>query len=955
MEAFLRQVALHLEQNYKEKLDELCVVLPNKRGALFLKHHLAKVYGKTIWLPAIISAEDFIAELAGTQNMEDVDLTCRLYESYCLVYGEKAEPFDSFAKWGNLILQDFNEIDRYLVDAKALYSNLKEIKEIENWSLSEEKLSEFQVNYLDFMRHLGEIYSHFTETLLANNESYQGLAYKQAVKNFGQSTYIARYKKIVFCGFNALNKAETIIFSKLCQSGKAEIIWDADKYYLEDNVQEAGIFLRRNLKLFPEKEPNFIGEYFKAEKDIQIISVPKQMGQAQTVRKLIDQLLDEGVKTDSIAVVLANEKLLWPVLKMLPDRVEHVNITMEYPMRYTSAYSCIDLLLKIHFAYQTQSAESGKKQKHIYYKDFLNLLRHPFFKDYLDTLSIPKNNSSIIQQVMEKNYAFINENLLKELYAGAYESLKLVFQPWNNTEEALKSIQAILSAVKQSHLNSELNNYKSLELEYLEVLIRNFNRIKEISEKYEHFKTLKSFKVLFNQVLGSASAAFIGEPLKGLQVMGVLETRTLDFEHIIFVSVNEGVLPSGKSQNSFIPNDLKRYFGLPLYGDKDAIYAYHFYRLLQRCKTCFITYDSETDTFGKGEKSRFVSQLESEMKVYNPEMKIHESVALSTSFMESIEHSLSIGKTELTLENIRKKALSNEEFHALSPSSLISFKDCSLKFYFRYGAGLKEPAALEESAEANTFGSILHESLEGLYKPFIGKNIRVEDIEQLKKSVPATVEKNFLNYFSKAEAFLGKNLLQQNVLQVYVDKLLEFDKVFLSSISGKDLFIVDLEKEMSASIQVKIDGKEETVYVKGKADRIDRVGEVLRIVDYKSSVQQSDKFEFSGFEMLFSSKNYDKMLQLFLYAWLAYKNKMAAAANIQPCIIPFKKFEKEPRHLILKDKTVFRLTDELLREFEEHLKVFVSTIFDRNKEFLQTDDQAVCEFCAYNVICHRME
>jgi ATP-dependent helicase/nuclease subunit B len=947
MQAFLYQVAQTIEQNYKENLDSLCIVLPNKRGALFLKNHLAKVYRKTIWLPTIISAEDFIGELSGLQNLEDVDLICRLYESYRIVNGENAEPFDSFVKWGNIILQDFNEIDRYLADAIDLYKNLRDIKEIENWSLAQEELTEFQINYIKFMAQLGNMYEHFTSELLKNGEAYQGLGYREAVKKFENSEYPKRFSKILFCGFNALNAAETRIFSSLCKSGKADIIWDADKYYVENPVQEAGLFMRRNLKTFADKNTNFIGDYFSGEKNIDVIAVPKQMGQAQTVSNIINNLLDKGVALDSIAIVLANEKLLWPVLKMLPDRVEYVNITMEYPIRYTSPYNFIDLLLKIQTGYEKQN----KSQKHIYYQDFLSLLRHPFFKDYAVMLDL-KNTNAIVNRILDKNYAFITDKLLQDLFVEGYEKISSLFKPWITAKQAAECLSGILKQVKEYHLSTELNNYKSIELEYLEVLIKNFNRVNQFVTEYKYFETLKSFKILFNQIVGSCSAAFIGEPLRGLQIMGVLETRTLDFQNIIFVSVNEGVLPSGKSQNSFIPNDLKRYFGLPLYADKDAIYAYHFYRLLQRAQNIFITYDTETDTFGKGEKSRFVSQLELELAVYNKKINIKESIAVSSSIAEKTSTEIIIPKNAESLTKILKKATVNEEYSGLSPSSLITFKDCSLKFYFRYGAGLKEAVELEESAEANTFGSILHESLEVLYSPFIGKNIVTADIKGIKKKIEETVEKQFLNYFSRSEAFQGKNLLQQSVLKVYVEKLIDFDNAYLKTLNKETLSIVALEKELEASLQVNINGKSTEIFIKGKADRIDRVGNTLRIIDYKSSVQSSDKFEFLSFEDLFTNKKHDKMLQLFLYAWLVYKNNIEQPAELRPCIIPFKKFEKQPK-FIQQNKHPLVFTKELLNEFEMNLINFIGEIMDEKKSFIQTEDLDICEYCAYKTICIR--
>ncbi len=950
MQPFLAQIAKYIKECYPNSPEGLCVVLPNKRGALFLKQHLATEYKTTIWAPLIISAEDFIGELSGLQSMEDIDLTCKLYESYKTVYGEKAEPFESFVKWGHLILQDFNEIDRYLANGEALYSNLHQIKEIENWSLSGDELTEFQKNYLDFMKHLGKIYMHFTDALLQSNESYQGLAYKTAVNKFEGSNFLDKHKEILFCGFNALNNAETLIFSKLCKSGKAKMLWDADKYYVDDPVQEAGLFLRRNFKTFSQKEQQFTGDYFKNEKSIEIVSVPKQIGQAEAVGNIITKWLGEGVAPGSIAVVLANEKLLWPVLKMLPNSVEHVNITMEYPVKYTSAFNCIDLILKIQLGFETQT----KKEKHIYYKDLLNLLRHPFFQEYMNALGLQKIYPAQINTILQKNYTFITQPLLQDLFKENYDKISELLVQWQSARQAAQQIDKLLQTVKLWHLTSELNNYKALELEYLHVLIKNFNRVSEYISKYNYFESVKAFKVLFNQVVASSSAAFIGEPLKGLQIMGVLETRTLDFENIIFVSVNEGVLPSGKTQSSFIPNDLKRFYGLPLYGDKDAIYAYHFYRLLQRANAIFITYDSETDTFGKGEKSRFVSQLQFELPQYNPEIEIRESIATGKEVGVNTAKPIVVEKGEKVLEPILDKAIHTEEYKGLSPSALSVFKNCSLKFYFRYGAGLKEAEELEESAEANTFGSILHQTLESLYLPFVGKNVSPDNLNLSKARIQNAVEDNFLKHFSKSEAFFGKNLLQQHVLKVYVEKLMTYDSVFASALqrSKRVLKILHLEKELAASLKVKIAGKETEVFIKGKADRIDAYDDLVRIIDYKSSVQSGDKFEFVGFEELFNNKAYDKMLQLFLYSWLVYKNGIAPAKALRPCVIPFKKFEREPK-FILENKEPLNLSEDLLDDFETHLIYFIESIFDKKSAFVQTTDEDICEYCAYKMICNR--
>jgi ATP-dependent helicase/nuclease subunit B len=955
---FLKLIAEHIYDNYKDNVENVCIVLPNKRGALFLKQHLGQAFGKTTWLPAIFSAEDIIAGLSGLKVLEELDLMCHLYESYKVCYGEKAEAFDSFAKWGMLILQDFNEIDRYLADSEQLYENLKDIKVIENWSLNEEKLSEFQVNYLEFMKSLGSIYKHFSAFLLSNKWAYQGLAYKEAVTNLASNNYLNRFHKVLFCGFNALNAAELKIFNYLFTQKKADLLWDADEYYLNNKDHEAGLFLRKNFELFKHKELSFIDKHFLTEKNIEIISVPKQIGQAQVVKQSIQKYIDAQIPLDKVAVVLANEKLLWPVLQQLPESVEFVNITMEYPLRYTSTYALIDVLLQIQINYSKQT----KKHKHLYFKDLVALLRQPLFNTYLSAKNSKADINQVINSIINKNISFISRKHLQDFFGSESEAVLPYFTESFNVNNLSADLLKILQTLQDYFTANKTSNQISLEIEYLEIFIRNLNRLSDVILKYPHFSDIRSFKQLFNQVVGNNTAPFIGEPLRGLQIMGVLETRTLDFEHLIFVNVNESVLPAGKSVNSFIPNDLKRAFGLPLYLEKDAIYSYHFYRLLQRAKNVIITYDSETDTFGKGEKSRFVTQLQLELANYSPGVNITETVASTKEIPERLKNKIVIEKNPGSLELILKKAVSDDKYSGLSPSALIVYKECGLKFYFKYGAGLKELKSVEESAESNTFGSILHLSLENIYRGRIGKIIDAEFLkEQIRKT--ETIVKNSFELFFETKELSGKNILQYEVIKVYVEKLIKNDISRVIHLHEQNQFLTlkNLEKEFIASIDMGLGAEYEgeakpeaiKVFVKGKIDRIDTTGDLTRIIDYKNSIKPSDKFIFTNFEDLFEDVNYNKQFQLVMYAWLLYKNNYCKPEQMQPGIIPFKEFLSEPKFLMGADRRPLALTKEFFAEFENYLKRFIESIFNTDHEFEQTDNKDLCGFCSFNLVCNR--
>lgn len=939
---FLKQVALHIHEHYKDNAEKLCIVLPGKRGALFLKHHLSDVYGKTIWLPEIISTEELINSISELNIPEEIDQICKLYESYCHCYGDKAEPFESFAKWGQLMLQDFNEIDRHLADPVQLYENLAEIKEIENWSLSGEELTEFQKNYLAFMHSLSGIYKKFTENLIKEGLATQGLSYRKACEKIENTHFADPFNKILFCGFNALNAAEIRIFSYFQKSGKAEIFWDGDPYYIKNEEHEAGLFLRKNLKIFAQKDPLFFSEHFKEKKQIDIYSVPKQIGQALAVKQKVQEYIDRNVPLDKVAIVLANEKLLWPVLRMLPEEVKHINITMEYPLKFTSTYALLNSFIHLQINYSKQE----KKNKHIYHQDLISLLRQPLFSALIRARKNQTDIGDILRKIQQRNIAFIGATQLREFFGSGDELIDRLIYPSENNLTLCRTLHQVLSDLQKYFAEQEWTDESVLETEYISILIRCMNRMQKTLETYTYFHDIKAFKQLFSQSAGTSSAPFIGEPLQGLQLMGVLETRTLDFEHLILVNVNESVLPSGKSVNSFIPNDLKRAFGLPLFTDKDAIYSYHFYRLLQRAKEITITYDSETDTFGKGEKSRFISQLQLELKAYCPATEIHEFTADAAGKLNIVKSPIQIAKTDLTLIKINEKAFRSDVYSGLSPSALDTFKDCSLKFYFRYGAGLKETGTVEENAESNTFGSILHLSLEELYKDLIGLSLTKHDLEKKKKKVHETVNSSFLKFFETKE-IKGKNLIQAEVINAYVDRQIKKDIEFCEKNS---LTLKELEKEFNCSIGVEIDGEIKEVFIKGKIDRVDTDGKKVRIVDYKNSVHKNDVFEFNGMDPLFYDPDYKKQFQLFMYAWMINRNGYCKAEDLRPCIMPFRKAKNDIEYL-LQDKSILTFTNELLQEFEGELTKYIQKIFDRKTQFEQTSDESICQYCEYLPIC----
>lgn len=419
MTPFLQHISQYIFQHHEHDTEHLCIVLPNKRGALYLKQYLARTFQKTIWLPSIISAEELVAELSGLQQADSIDLICDLYMVYAQVLKEKAEPFDAFAKWGTLMLQDFNEADRYLVDTNALYQNLKEIREIENWSLSADNLTPTQQDYVNFMHQMGIIYHEFIKVLLEKKQAYQGFMYRKAVEGYKSSDYVNRFSKIIICGFNALNKAETIIFSELVKERKAVIIYDADNYYVKNESYEAGLFLRKNFSNSWLDAKNYIGDYFnEIPKHIDIVAVPKQMGQAQVVSHQLQEWIKQGKSLHKTAVVLADESLLFPILNQLPKEVQHVNITMEYPLRLSPIYDLMDNLISLHHSIQKTGASNS-----FYFADVFKILHNSLFKKYYRSFEPTIPLQSIIQKIIDKNYVWINTKVLSELFEDNYKHI----------------------------------------------------------------------------------------------------------------------------------------------------------------------------------------------------------------------------------------------------------------------------------------------------------------------------------------------------------------------------------------------------------------------------------------------------------------------------------------------------------------------------------------------------
>jgi len=957
MQSFLEKTVDHLYTKYGDNISELCIVLPNRRAGLFLKTHLSNKLNKTFWSPEIYATEDFVALLSGLQPADSTTLLFELYETIKTVNPNNSESFDEFSKWGQILISDFNEIDRYLVDSKQLFGNLKDIKELENWSLnSTEELTDFQKKYLEFWQMLGTYYSSFTERLLSQKQIYQGLAYRIVADDAEVRVKKHPWKKIIFAGFNALNLAEEIIIEKLIDHDQAEIIWDVDSYYVNNTSQEAGKFFRKydasgRFKKIKDRSIVFEETLLSTEKKtITVIGAAKNVAQAKVAGSIISELEQKTGSLETTALVLADENLLFPVLHSLPLGLEDINVTMGYPLKSTPVAGYFDILFGLHE--NGSKLANGRTDYSFYHSDLIKLLNHPFTAIALASGEGYLTVKPVVQKIQNWNVVFASsenlERIFSENHIKEYEILKPLFSHWRSSDDAVACVLYLIDTLKNgivSQQEARSENKASLELEYLFAFTKIFKRIQVLMNDYpSSVYDVKTLRSILNQIVRSSTLPFYGEPLMGLQVMGMLETRTLDFENVILLSCNEDVLPSAKSVNSFIPFELKRHFGLPTYSDKDSIFAYHFYRLLQRATNIYLLYNTESDTFGSGEKSRFLTQLIYELPKVNPNVIVTEQLVNIPVRTSNGSNKITVEKDEAILEKLKEKARTG-----FSPSLLNKYINCSLQFYFHGIAGLKEADEVEENIGADMLGNVIHEVLENLYQPFIGKNLLAKDVKEMKPQIEVLTAAAFEKKYSSKEISFGKNLLTIKVALKFLNNFLDTEIALLNTLElqGTPMIIKALEEELASEIII----GNEIIKIKGTADRIDSVGNITRIVDYKTGVAKDSELKFEDWDLLTEDSNLSKSFQLLMYAFMYQKMNPAIKENIRSGIITFRSLSSGLKSVNIGGKMI--LDSDLLSEFDDQLQKLLSTIFDASLPFKQTEDADKCFYCSFKGICNR--
>jgi len=927
MKPFLEEIADRLLRKFPASMEGVAVVLPSKRAVVFLKHYLSNKIEKPIFLPEFYSIEEFIERLSGLQVLDNISLQFRLYQIYRKHPPDKTDSFDDFLRWSNILLHDFNEIDRNLVDAKSIYLNLKEVKELESWSvddwsLSEDKLSVMQTNYISFFEGILAWYEDFNFSLLKENLAYQGMTYKLAANQI--STIDIKWNKIWFVGLNALTRSEQEIIDFLKKQDVARVFWDADVFYYNNPLHEAGGFLRQQRERWSEIDFKGVGDYFNQPKQsFNIVACPKSITQAKVATEIIKDFEKSDLEDSNTAIVLADESLLFPVLHNLPSAIKQLNVTMGSPLKNSTLFAFFEAV----FSMQLHAIKYKKDA--FYYKDVITVFEHPYFSKIIDEKVLNEFKYFIIKD----NIVFISKNNI-DAYFQNNMLAKSIFSIWKNVEEALEVFTIIVEQLRLSLVGGR----SSIASEILVTFFKSLTIVKKLVAENKFEIELKTLQVIMQQLVAKETIPFKGEPLEGVQLMGILESRTLDFKNVIMLSVNEGKLPKGKLVNSFIPYDMKRYFKLPTYSDSDAVFAYHFYRLLQRAKNVTLIYNSETDDFGSGEKSRFITQLLSE---YKGEVKdlVYKGEALEIS-----------NPTNISIEN---KGLDSEikawAKKGVSPSAINMYNNCSLSFYYHYLAKIREGDSVDEYADSSTMGTVIHDALDKIYPLGVLSDKFIKDNTS---AILQDIEANFILALSEEGMKEGKNYLSLKIAQKLTADFLALEiQLLKKATNNKHVYIISKEEKLKSSITV--DGIDFNLI--GKADRVDIEGETLRIIDYKTGRVEAKEVSFTEYDEIIDDPAKAKVFQLLMYSYLYLKmNPEYLGTDVVSGIFSFKNLRlglmNVRKKVNSREKDTLKINDKVLHEFEKQLERVLTSII--NNDFTACLNSS-CNYCnkIYSSIC----
>ena len=832
MHDFLKDVTKDIFNN-NINISDCIIILPNKRSGFFLKEEINFQLNSTIFSPRIYEIDDFMSLVSGVEKISNTDIIFELYNTYYEINTKKkSEKFEEFISWGKSLLIDFNEIDKEICDTKSLFSYLEAYKELNHWSSSENETNLIK-NYKFFWKNINILYSRLYERLLKKKSGYQGLIYREAFNNI--ESYVKKNKNIfhVFIGFNALSKSESEVIQKII-SNNGEIYWDIDKALYNSEYNNSSFFIKQyhqNWSYYKNNKIKILNDNYSSAKNILSVGTPKNIGQIKYVGEIMKEI--ETKDLNNTAIILINEQLLIPMINSIPEIIDNINITMGYPLKNSPIYSFFNLLLKIHL----------DSNKSFYYKNIISIISHELLSPIIT------DGSNFCKKIINENLIYLNLDEIKEIDKNKNLLFELIFSKWETVKDGIKNTIEIIEIIKSFYSK---NVHNKINMEFLFEIKKIFAQINYTSIRFKYVNNFRTLSLLFRELCEMTSTPFESQSRNGLQIMGMLETRLINYKNIIIVSANEGSLPSGKSNYSFIPFEIRRVHKLQTYRERDAVFSYHFFRLISRAKNIWLTYNTEPNGFNSGEISRFVKQIQIE-GIHN--VSVETLIPTTPIINRNKDFYKKTDKVIKELEKLMKKGV--------SASMLTSYVRDKLNFFESYILKIKDDS-VEETLGNSTLGNIVHDSIEEIYKGHINKYFTKSVLEKLKGKVSKVVTKVGRKYVKEKYLRKGKNLIIIKTAEKYVMNAIEIDLKEIRK--GNKIKLIDVEVEFNKVFKF----NNQKIKIRGKIDRIDEINNTVRIIDYKTGKKIYAKdLRLKNREELFEEKGIYN-LQLIFYAFAIY-------------------------------------------------------------------------------------
>lgn len=938
MDAFLKQVARRIADSHPKDTDRVLVVMNNRRSLRFFQRQFNGL-GRPLFLPKTMVIDDLVAELGGLEVVPNEFLLFELYRIHIELGGEerKYKTFDEFISFGDLMLGDFSELDQYCVDARDLFGNLHALKGIGEWDIEGSELSPFQRNYLEFYRSLYDYYRLLHERLLAQGKAYGGMAYRHVAEHIGEWLQEAgcQWQAVYFVGFNAISECERRIIGEYVHRGIGHLLTDGDPYFLAPE-QEAGHFLRKHMDEFPEIRPSGTSLFAQGSRRVTVVECPESVMQCKFAGQLLGQHPDwlHGSEGENTAVVLADESLLLPMLNSLPDTGDDysVNISMGYAYTDSNLHLLVQKLLRLH---------RNRDRRGYYGSDVLEVLGDNNVARLLDIPNLHRRTAAFLE---EGNYIRCHAAELKAFLSDSRQSVESLFpESMLSVDEWIASVQQLLAAIVSSGLLESNKKEKQAAASLAGIL----DYLTELQNAYHYMEDFSTLEKIYARIGRRHNIALIGEPLSGLQMMGVLETRNLDFHRVVLLSANEGVIPSGRSGNTLVPHELKRAFGLPTYQEKDSVYAYNFYHLLLRAEEVWLVYSSESEAMGKGEASRFIRQVESELA---PRFGIevnHLIVSNSEPPKESVGRDAEYGvKTLAMMERLHRQA-----DKGFTPTGFDDYLECPLHYCNSRVLGISEEEALDNDLDASQLGTCIHNVLEHVYSPYTGRAVEAAGLREALDHLPQLMDREFHDYFMHGRDTEGRNHFYHSVAETQLRSLLQKEIALLEQ--GHSIEIVAVEQMIEPPCLLGHTPDGHPVRLRGKVDRIDRFDGRLRIIDYKTGRLENSEISFKSTsnrkgEVVIPGKWFQLMCYALLYA-RSLPASHSPLSTFSVGIYPLRNLQSDVR-LATWDGSA-DITSAMLDDFEQRLRELCLELLDPAVPFRAATRKEACRYCDVRTFC----